>query len=92
MLATMSIALCLLASCGGLVTLLGALPLAIWGLKLSREALDGDGVQEIVEAYAIPARNLNAAALVYSALYLLFIAAFLSLYAMAIVAVVLAGP
>ena len=81
--------LCFLSSCGGsFFTLLFALPLSIWSLKLARDALSGDASDPVVEAYATPARNLSAAVLVFCSIFLLFVAIVLAFYSALIVAAI----
>lgn len=88
MLAIFSVVLCMIGSCAGPMTLLFALPVSIWGLKLSREALSGSPVPELAKAYAAPARALHIAVVVYSGTLMLFYLGFVLLYTAMIVVLV----
>lgn len=84
MIATLSILLCLMASCGGCITVFLALPTSLWGLSLARSALDTESPSPVVSAYASPARTMNLIAAIYSGLLSLAIVAYIGLYAVLI--------
>ncbi|MCA9566361.1 MAG: hypothetical protein KC656_00905 [Myxococcales bacterium] len=81
MLAFLAVLLCFITSCGGIMMAVFALPIALWGLKLARDALDGDGVDDMVKAYALPARNLHAASVLFAGAWILFFVSIIALYA-----------
>lgn len=91
MLATLSVILCFMASCGGCITVFVAVPLSMWGLSLARTALDTPQPTAVVDAWARPARTMNLVALIYSGLLSLFIVTYIGLYGVAIVGVVVAA-
>lgn len=88
LLATFSVVLCMVGSCAGPITLLFALPLSLWGLKLTRDALAGTSIPELAKAYASPARGLHIAVVIYSGSLLLFYLGFVLLYMGMVVALV----
>lgn len=91
-LAFLAVLLCLMVNCGGCFMLVPALPISLYALSLVRVALDGGGeTNPLISAYAVPARNLSIATTAYSALLLLLIVAYVTLYLGMIVLVVFAA-